>query len=289
MPARKRGSDSAFSVGDASVSIYNVGDFQVDLLEIFGDDGRRFFDADKTKVYFPSNSTLIDYQSVKIIVDPGDSAKVTALMPPAEVPPGPFVPLVEQLKNKGVDPNEITHVLVTHLHDDHFVGVTKMTGGRWVPSFPRATHLIPTRDWTMPEIVEARNKVDAPIQETLRIIEKAGLLQFVDGKKEVAPGIFLEPSHGESPGHQIVCVTSRGERGYCIGDLYHVKEEVEHPELMGTWADGKAVLESRKEFAGRASQERALIFSGHMEPGMISVEGDRARWSPFSMEAETQA
>lgn len=270
---------AVFSEGDTSVYLYNVGDFQVDLVEIFGENGRRYLDPNKTKVSFPSNSMLITNRSIKMIVDPGDSARMSAQMPATGRSPAVFAPLIDQLTKQGVDPNDITHVVVTHLHDDHFAGVTKRSGEGWTPSFPSAIHLIPKRDWQMPEIVEARNRPDSLLQETVGVIEEAGLIQFVDGSRELASGISLQPSPGESPGHQIVSLSSGRKRCYCVGDLYHVREEVEHPELAGTWTDSMVLLAIREEFAKRASFEEALILSGHMEPGTISLEGGRPRWS----------
>ena len=47
----------------------------------------------------------------------------------------------------GVRPEEITHVLITHAHYDHFAGVAVERDGRYVARFPQARHLIGRADW----------------------------------------------------------------------------------------------------------------------------------------------
>lgn len=273
-----------FRIGDARVTVLKVGDLAMSLGDIFGKD------ADLTPYFgprdliatpfYPSNTTLIETAGNIVLVDPGDRDRLLSAygtQPPGGPPSPPS--LTEQLVAAGVNPPEVGTVVVTHLHYDHFAGLTHKAAGKTVPSFPKAKHIIPKRDWDMPEIMEARKKGDKEVAETLGVVEEAGLLDFLDGPMDLWGGVTISPSPGESPGHQIVGVTSGGESFYCVGDLYHLKEEVEHPELAATWADAAILTRSRKAFAERASKESALVLPGHMRPGKITMEGDTPIWS----------
>jgi len=273
-----------FNIGDVRVSVINVGDFAMSLHDIFGRsaDLTQYFDPRDlaTPPFYPSNTVLIETTVGKVLVDPGDRERLLSAygaQPPEAPRPPP--PLSDQLEALGVKSAEVDTVVVTHLHYDHFAGLTRRTDGELVPSFPNATHIVPKRDWDMTEIAEARKKGDRDLAETLGVVDKAGLLSLVEGAKGLGGGVTVSPSPGESPGHQIVGVSSKGEACYCVGDLYHMKEEVEHPELAATWADSAIVSRSRNDFAQRASRESALVIPGHMRPGRIAVRGNAHTWS----------
>ncbi|MDG6985997.1 MAG: hypothetical protein JRM73_04540 [Nitrososphaerota archaeon] len=168
--------------------------------------------------------------------------------------------------------------MVTHLHFDHYAGVSVEKGGAWEPTFPNAVHLIPLRDWNMPDVADARAKGDRDVTTTLGVIEKAGLVRLVEGRVGITRGVYVEPFPGESPGHQILTVASGQKRCYCIGDLYHTVEEAVEPGLVATWTDRDTLVASKVRFASRASRERALVLSGHMDPGRVSVIAGTPRW-----------
>ena len=254
------------------------------LYDIFGKEAdlTRYFDSRDlaTPHFYPSNAMLIETARDRIIVDPGDRERILSAygVQPPHAPPAPPL-LAEQLAAVGAKSSEIGTVVVTHLHYDHFAGLTRKVGGKTVPSFPNATHIIPKRDWEMAEIADARKKGERDLAETLGVVEEAGLLSFLEGPKDLGGEVTISPSPGESPGHQIVGIMSGGAACYCVGDLYHLKEEVEHPGLAATWADVEVLTMSRNAFAERASKESALVLPGHMRPGRITIKGDAPFWS----------
>ena len=274
----------SFRIGDSGVMVLNVGDFAMSLYDIFGKsaDLTRYFDSRDLAAppFSPSNTVLIETATSRVLVDPGDRERLLSAYG-AQPPDGPRAPpkLVEQLGTVGVKPPDIGTVVVTHLHYDHFAGLTRKLGGKTVPAFPNAMHIVPKRDWDMPEIADARTKGDKDLAETLGVVDEAGLLSLLDGPMDLGGGVTVSPSPGESPGHQIVGVMSKGATCYCVGDLYHMKEEVEHPGLAATWADAEVLARSRNAFAERASKESALVLPGHMCPGRITFKGDTPIWS----------
>ena len=47
------------------------------------------------------------------------------------------------LEAAGAGPEQVTHVVMTHLHTDHVGWNTVEKDGKWVPTFPKARYLIP--------------------------------------------------------------------------------------------------------------------------------------------------
>jgi glyoxylase-like metal-dependent hydrolase (beta-lactamase superfamily II) len=269
-----------FRVGDARVTVFEVASLTLGKKDIFGPrvDLTKYFDEKTIAApeLFPTSSTLIESGDAKVMVDPSDFKRLVGpdhfKAPPRYRPPPP---LAEQLKAVGVGPEEITQVVITHLHFDHYAGVT--TNGDL--AFSTAEYYIPKRDWEMPEIAEARRKGDRDVTETLGAVEEAGRLRLLGKALALGGGVNVEPFPGESPGHQVVRVGSKGKVAYCVGDLYHLVAEVEHPELAAGWTDAKVLLASRKRFSRRAAAENALVLPGHLPPGAISFRGSAPVWT----------
>lgn len=274
-------------VGDARVTVFNVGDMLFGLDEAYDKsvDLPRYFSKEQIgkKAQFPTQSFLIESGEVKVVVDPSDYARLTA--PGRFSPPPGYVlppPLLSQLEGAGVLPGDVTHVVVTHLHFDHYAGVTTSSEGSPSLAFPAARYIIPKKDWEMPDFVEEKKKGDRDIVDTLMVVDGAGRLELLDRALDLGGGVTVEPYPGESPGHQVVGVRSRGSCCYCVGDLFHFKEEVEHPELVAAWNEPEQAAASRKRFYGLASEEGALVIPGHMRVGRISMEEGQASWTDVS-------
>jgi len=57
------------------------------------------------------------------------------------------LPFLANLEKAGFARDSIDRVLCTHLHVDHVGWNTMLSGGKWVPTFPRARYLIGRKEW----------------------------------------------------------------------------------------------------------------------------------------------
>ncbi|HLZ07771.1 MAG TPA: hypothetical protein VKT80_04225, partial [Chloroflexota bacterium] len=99
---------------------------------------------------------------------------------------------------------------------------------------------------------------------TIGVLDRAGRIVAVGGDRELASGITILPSPGETPGHQSVRITSEGKTLYCVGDLYHHRLEVEHPSWAVPWADAPTIRGSRSALVHAALAENALLVATHI-------------------------
>src|SRR6195952_3974167 len=53
----------------------------------------------------------------------------------------------QHIRNAGFDPEEVSLVLMSHLHYDHSGGLVVERNGRLEPSFPHAQHVIQRGEW----------------------------------------------------------------------------------------------------------------------------------------------
>lgn len=239
----------AITLGAATITRINVGD----LLYGTSEDGQ--------PTHIPVLCILIQLPGVTALVDAGrhDLLPDSPFLIPGYQPPPD---LIDQLAGLGVQADQIAHVIITHAHFDHFNGVTRMRAGRYEPCFPNARYYLGRDDWTgvQPEL----QKPDSLASHTLGVLQSEGLLELVTAPLTLNEALQIIPAPGESPGHQIVRVQSEGQTLYCLGDIYHGTDEVEHPERMADWANRDRMQASRRILIAAALTENALLMATHI-------------------------
>lgn len=220
------------------------------------------------------NVALIRLGSATIVVDPGYDDPSAGPAPRVVRSAG----LQAGLDALGLRPGDVTHVLITHAHGDHFGGVTVGRGGAREPRFPNARYLIGRADWQGNPM---RDQPDSPPTRHFGALEQLGLLDLVDGDREVAPGVTMLHAPGESPGHSVIRVESNGRRFYYLGDLFHHPCEVEHLDWVSPGRDCAKARASRERIIAEAvPSEATLAFTHGRFPGWgrIIRRGDRYAW-----------
>ncbi|HVB62466.1 MAG TPA: MBL fold metallo-hydrolase [Ktedonobacteraceae bacterium] len=267
----------SIALGAATISIINTGDVQLVLAEISNvpeSEWRpRYTGIFDQPLFFPSQCVHIALPGASVMVDANNFALSTSpdspYAPPADYQPPPDV--LTQLLELGIHAEDITHLVVTHAHFDHYAGITQERAGRYVPSFPRARCFLGKADWDYAETQEALRDPDSADSRTFGILQQAGLLELVEGDRDLTVEVKLIAAPGESPGHQIVRISSQGQTCYCLGDLYHHPAEVEHPSWMSIWDDVATNIASRSAFAEAALADNALLVAAHI-PGIGRLE-----------------
>jgi len=183
------------------------------------------------------------------------------------------------LAHCGIHPDAITHVLITHAHDDHFAGVTTVCDHQRVACFPNARHLIAQGDWD-----RRQAQPNEALTRAMGTIEQLGLLEVIHDEREVVPGVTMIPAPGETPGHSIVRVRSANQSFYYLGDLFHYACEVEHPDWMDPDRDPETMRRSRDRLMAEAAASHALLVFTHAPfPGwgriVPTATGYRWEWA----------
>lgn len=276
----------SISLGDAAITIMNAGDMLVDMAEELSapeSEWRPLYGSTFSGARpYPSQSVHIALPGASILVDANDYAQAISLEPsylPANYTPPPGI--VEQLASLGIGPEDITHLVITHAHFDHYLGTTFERNGSYIPRFPNARVFLGRADWENPETREALRDPDSIDSHTFAVLHRQGLLVQVEGTRDLSPAVRIIAAPGESPGHQVVRVHSQGQTLYCLGDLFHHPVEVEHPAWMVKWADAGSNLASRRRLIEAALQEHAILVAAHMPPGRVEGEVANPRWIPL--------
>ncbi|GHD90600.1 N-acyl homoserine lactonase family protein [Streptomyces naganishii] len=183
----------------------------------------------------------------------------TVLVDTGAAPGGPQV-LVEEgqdvvscLARLDVRPEDVTHVVCSHLDPDHVGGHAAFPGAEFV--IQRA-HLDLARSGTVPRLAACRPLWDVPGLE----------YTTVDGDTELLPGIELVASGGHVPGHQSVLVRLPHTGPVLLAvdaiPMSAALDAARRPVLPFD-LDEKELRESTRKLVELAAAEGALIVHGH--------------------------
>ena len=192
--------------------------------------------------------------------------------------------LEQALAAEGVEPDDVTLVLLTHAHPDHIGGLAVV--GR--PRFSNARHVITGEEWEFWSSALAGGSLPpvlaTPLAEQLTPIKERGMLELVATDAELLPGLRLVPAAGHTPGHVAVSI------GFDDQTLLYLADTVIHPlhfEHM-SWStigdhDVRLMAETRERLLGRAADENLLVAAAHVwQPGRVSRTGSAFRFLPDS-------
>ena len=183
------------------------------------------------------------------------------------------------LASIGVTLDDITHVVITHGHLDHFRGMITEREGKQVPRFANARYLVGAGDWAE----GASTRPDSGRTLCYGTVEAAGQLETVATAREFAPGVTMIPAPGESPGHCIIRVQSGDASFYYLGDLFHYAAEIEHLDWQDPGREPVAMRASRDSLLAEvADSDATLLYTHSPFPGwgriVSTPNGHRWQW-----------
>jgi glyoxylase-like metal-dependent hydrolase (beta-lactamase superfamily II) len=171
--------------------------------------------------------------------------------------------LMDRLAEVGYEPEDVTHVVLSHLDADH-VG--------WAlhpPSFPNATVYVQEAALNeareMPEGDSRREAVS-----TVETGVEEGWCELLDGNAEIVTGLRVEVRSGHSEGHQISWVESDGQATLFTADLAPAKIWLDPDLISGVDTDPEAARKNRIEVLNEAEERNVPVILYH-EPRDVLV------------------
>jgi glyoxylase-like metal-dependent hydrolase (beta-lactamase superfamily II) len=167
------------------------------------------------------------------------------------------------LEEAGFKPEDVDLVINTHLHFDHCGGNTRLDeSGRLVPTFPKARYIIQRGEWDAARNPNEREK-SSYLPENFLPLEEAGVLELVDGDREIAPGVEVIVSPGHTRRHQSVRVRSQGQTLFFLGDLVPTAAHTGIAYIMSYDLYPLETLETRRTLYEQAIAEDWLLAFVH--------------------------
>ncbi len=189
--------------------------------------------------------------------------------------------LLDSMSLAGIEPDEITQVVITHTHADHVFGLVLMDGKQ--PAFPNATYVISKEEMVFwQKIIDDGAKDQRPI---VSMMEAKGI-HLIDMDEQIVPGLTAIPIPGHTPGHIALLLESGGEKLIHMADLLHSPIQFAHPEWSPTYDDDTSIsVPTRRTALGQVADENLLALFYHLPfPGLGWVkragQGEGFTWKP---------
>lgn len=274
--------------GGTTVALIQAGTFRTDAGAIFGPVPRLLWgglvtdeiDADH-RILQALNCLLIDTPAGRVLVETGIGERLDEKTRAMRGYEGPWV--APALETAGFLPESVEIVAMSHLHFDHAGGLLRADGSR---AFPHARIVAQRAEW---EIALGDNPrlVASYVQPELRLVERWGVQGWVDGERELMPGVSVIPTGGHSAGHQAVVVRGSGDGGRTLvffGDLF-MRPWAANPRWVTAFDDFPLDSVARKlDLFHRAVEEDWLIVLSHERRhpvGRLVPDRDRFRYEPI--------
>lgn len=178
----------------------------------------------------------------------------------------------------GINPGDVTDIILSHLHFDH-IGLLSSPDN----PFTNAKFYVNEAEkkfWSgeKPDLTKmgideaARTQMTGVAKGALANISSK-LVDVADGA-EIVPGVKVVHAPGHTPGHQMVEVTSAGERLVHIVDLaHHFAISFQRPQWHVAFdTDPEQAVNMRRKVMGALAAERTRVMGYHTPwPGLGNV------------------
>lgn len=207
------------------MKIYSLetGNFKTDGGAMFGVVPKvlwqRLYTADENNLCNCScRSLLIETNDRKILIDTGIGDKLTEDYAKHQHLNGDDT-LMDSLAQINVKPEDITDIILSHLHFDHCGGTTKYNEkGEVEIVFPNAKIWVSKTQWDWANDPNPREK-PAYLPENLEPLEKSGQIQFIEENMFLTPDIEIRIFNGHTVGLLSVFMNIGERRLVFAGDL----------------------------------------------------------------------
>ncbi len=278
--------------GDYEIFLLEDGEFRLDGGAMFGVVPRVLWartDApdDRNRIRLAANCLLIKGDGFNALIDTGLGGKwddkereMFAVAEPRT--------LITDLARVDLHPDEITHVIQTHLHFDHVGGATLIDAeGTLKIQFPNAKVFVQKGEWETANDPNPRDRRSYK-PENLNPLKENGVLELIEGDGEILPGISVTVTGGHTKHHQLVTLRSNGSTLVYLGDLIPTPSHLPVPYVMAYDLDPEQTMAAKAPLLEEADEAGWLLVfehsagvkAGHLQRG----EKGRLELVPFDID-----
>ncbi|WP_116788151.1 MBL fold metallo-hydrolase [Flavobacterium psychrotrophum] len=169
-------------------------------------------------------------------------------------------PVIRQcIENAGYKVENITKVLLSHLHKDHTDGLGYFENGVFIQNFPQAAIYVQERELDNALTQSASHSYNQEVLQQLGYLDNIKFMN--DDKGHIGDFITYEVTSGHSPFHQVFWIEHDGEIAFFGGDNLPQLAYLKYHIAYKTDFDGKKAMELRQKWEKQALENNwSLLF-----------------------------
>lgn len=170
--------------------------------------------------------------------------------------------LHDSLSQAGINEEDITDLILSHLHFDHTGGATHFHDGELQLTFPNARYFIQEKQWTWAINPSFKDRASF-FENNFLPLQTSGRLTLLKSGISPLPDITIHIMNGHTPGMQLVLLRdSHGSLLYCA-DLIPTQAHIPLPWVMAYDNHPLQTILEKKRILRSAFKHNWLLFFEH--------------------------
>ncbi len=172
--------------------------------------------------------------------------------------------LDKSLAKHGFSKDDITDVILTHLHFDHCGGSITRQGDKLIPAFKNATYWSNERHWKWATEPNDREKASF-LKENILPIQESGQLKFVstEDRTQLFNNINVRYVNGHTDAMMLPQINYNGKTIVFMADLLPAAAHIPIPYVMAYDMFPLTTLNEKKSFLKEAVENDYVLFFEH--------------------------
>ena len=201
--------NSLNQIGRWTVHALDMGKFKLDGGAMMGSVPKVLWNktnpADElNRIQLALRCLLLDNGQNRILIETGMGSKLDDKMESMFMVQQPDDPLGSELSRIGLSKQQVTHVIITHLHFDHAGGATELNdNGELVPTFKNAAYYISKKNWQAAMKPNPRDRASY-LPDNYSCLQDSDQLILLDDDTNIMEGISTISVEGHTVGQQLV-------------------------------------------------------------------------------------
>jgi len=268
-------------IGDYKLHSIQAGLFKLDGGAMFGVVPKPLWNksnpADESnRIEMCTRVLLLESDKRKILIDTGIGYKMSEKLNKIFSVDYSEFTIEKSLNNLNFKREDITDVILTHLHFDHSGGSTFFDENKNLQiTYPNATYYVQEKqlDWALNP--SERDKASF-IPENYELLIRDKHLKIFDGEIKFDDFISLIPVNGHTRSMQIVKLSDEKETLLYLADLIPMASHIPLPYIMGYDLMPIITLEEKRKYLQEIYENNYTVFFEHdpyVECGKINFDG----------------
>ncbi len=169
--------------------------------------------------------------------------------------------ILTNLENESVSDYEITDIVLSHLHFDHFGGLANRENGYWELTFPKAKIHVSEKGWK--KLYALLDKHMEEQQDFIHFVDSHGDINFLSPDDKPLKYVSTELIGGHTEFHQALFYENKSTKLLMAGDVIGTKGSINRSYAAKFDYNPKEGMQQRNRLQKLAHDENFAIMAYH--------------------------